>query len=128
MRLKTDLLEVLMAATEPGTSGGLDTMELQWDRRTALGVVMAAHGYPGTPRTGDVIRGLPADQPDAMVFHAATACTGEELSTSGGRVLCITVLADNVRQAQQRAYDIARSVQFDGRQYRQDIGHRAAGH
>jgi phosphoribosylamine--glycine ligase len=128
MRLKTDLLEVLMAATEPGTSGGLDTMELQWDRRTALGVVMAAHGYPGTPRTGDVIRGLPADQPDAMVFHAATACTGEVLSTSGGRVLCITVLADNVRQAQQRAYDIARSVQFDGRQYRQDIGHRAAGH
>ena len=128
MRLKTDLLEVLLAATEPGTSGGLDQMELQWDRRTALGVVLAAHGYPGTPRTGDVIRGLPADQPDAVVFHAATARKDDTVVTSGGRVLCITVLADNVRQAQQRAYDIARSVQFDGRQYRQDIGHRAAGH
>jgi len=128
MRLKTDLLEVLLAATEPGASGGLDQMELQWDRRTALGVVLAAHGYPGTPRTGDVIRGLPVDLPDAMVFHAATARQGEAVVTSGGRVLCITVLADNVRQAQQRAYGIARSVQFDGRQYRQDIGHRAAGH
>jgi phosphoribosylamine---glycine ligase len=128
MRLKTDLLEVLLSATEPGTSGGLDQMELQWDRRTALGVVLAAHGYPGTPRTGDVIRGLPADQPDAVVFHAATARQGDAVVTSGGRVLCITVLADNVRQAQQRAYDIARSVQFDGRQYRQDIGHRASGH
>ena len=128
MRLKTDLLEVLLAATEPGASGGLEQMELQWDRRTALGVVLAAQGYPGTPRTGDVIRGLPVDQPDAVVFHAATARQGDAVVTTGGRVLCITVLADNVRQAQQRAYDIARSVQFDGRQYRQDIGHRASGH
>lgn len=128
MRLKTDLLEVLLAATEPGASGGLEQMELHWDRRTALGVVLAAQGYPGTPRTGDVVRGLPVDQPDAMVFHAATARQGDAVVTTGGRVLCITVLADNVRQAQQRAYDIARSVQFDGRQYRQDIGHRANGH
>ena len=128
MRLKTDLLEVLLAATEPGASGGLEQMELQWDRRTSLGVVLAAQGYPGTPRTGDVIRGLPVDQPDAVVFHAATARQGDAVVTTGGRVLCITVLADNVRQAQQRAYDIARSVQFDGRQYRQDIGHRASGH
>jgi len=128
MRLKTDLLEVLWAATEPAAGGGLDEMELQWDRRTALGVVLAAHGYPGTPRTGDVIRGLPAEAPDAVVFHAATTRRDDDIVTSGGRVLCITVLADNVRQAQQRAYGIARSVQFDGRQYRQDIGHRAAGH
>ncbi len=128
MRLKSDLLEVLWAATEPAASGGLDTMELQWDRRTALGVVLAAHGYPGQPRTGDVIRGLPADAPDAVVFHAATKRSGDSVATSGGRVLCITVLADNVRQAQQRAYNIVRSVQFDGRQYRQDIGHRAASH
>ena len=128
MRLKSDLLEVLWAATEPAATGGLDTMELQWDRRTALGVVLAAHGYPGTPRSGDVIRGLPAEAPDAVVFHAATARQGDSVVTSGGRVLCVTVLADNVRQAQQRAYDIVRSVQFDGRQYRQDIGHRALGH
>ena len=108
-------------------SGGLDTMELQWDRRTALGVVLAAHGYPGAPRTGDVVRGLPAEAPDAVVFHAATARQDDAVVTSGGRVLCVTVLADNVRQAQQRAYDIVRSVQFEGRQYRQDIGHRALG-
>ncbi|MFO1193136.1 MAG: phosphoribosylamine--glycine ligase [Rhodoferax sp.] len=128
MRLKTDLLDVLLAATEPGATGALGAMTLQWDRRTALGVVMAAHGYPGTPRTGDAIQGLPAAQPDAMVFHAATAQRDGRLVTSGGRVLCVTVLADNVRQAQQRAYGIVHAVQFDGRQYRQDIGHRAAAH
>jgi phosphoribosylamine--glycine ligase len=128
MRLKTDLLDVLLAATEPGATGALGAMTLQWDRRTALGVVMAAHGYPGTPRTGDAIQGLPAEQPDAMVFHAATAQRDGRLVTSGGRVLCVTVLADNVRQAQQRAYGIVHAVQFDGRQYRQDIGHRAAAH
>ena len=127
MRLKSDLLELLWAATEPAASGGLDTMELQWDRRTALGVVLAAHGYPGAPRTGDVVRGLPAEAPDAVVFHAATARQDDAVVTCGGRVLCVTVLADNVRQAQQRAYDIVRSVQFEGRQYRQDIGHRALG-
>ena len=128
MRLKTDLLDVLLAATEPGATGALGAMTLQWDRRTALGVVMAAHGYPGTPRTGDAIQGLPVEQPDAMVFHAATAQRDGRLVTSGGRVLCVTVLADNVRQAQQRAYGIVHAVQFDGRQYRQDIGHRAAAH
>ena len=127
MRLKSDLLELLWAATEPAASGGLDTMELQWDRRTALGVVLAAQGYPGAPRTGDVVRGLPAEAPDAVVFHAATARQDDAVVTSGGRVVCVTVLADNVRQAQQRAYDIVRSVQFEGRQYRQDIGHRALG-
>ena len=128
MRLKSDLLEVLLAATEPAETGALEAMELQWDRRTALGVVVAAHGYPGTPRSGDVIRGLPAEAPDAVVFHAATVRQGDSVITSGGRVLCVTALADNVRQAQQRAYDIVRAVQFDGRQYRQDIGHRAVGH
>jgi phosphoribosylamine--glycine ligase len=127
MRLKSDLLELLWAATEPAANGGLDTMELQWDRRTALGVVLAAHGYPGAPRTGDVVRGLPAEAPDAVVFHAATVRQDDAVVTCGGRVVCVTVLADNVRQAQQRAYDIVRSVQFEGRQYRQDIGHRALG-
>ncbi|MGP1683119.1 MAG: phosphoribosylamine--glycine ligase, partial [Giesbergeria sp.] len=121
MRLKSDLLDVLGAAID----GKLDQTELQWDRRTALGVVMAAHGYPETPRKGDAIHGLPADQDDAMVFHAGTVQDGDTLRVSGGRVLCVTTLGDSVRQAQQRAYDVARGIHFDGAQYRRDIGHRA---
>ncbi|KQM75363.1 phosphoribosylamine--glycine ligase [Xylophilus sp. Leaf220] len=121
MRLKSDLSEVLLAAAE----GRLDQVELQWDRRVALGVVMAAHGYPLDPRKGDAIHGLPDDEDDAMVFHAGTVLEDGVVKTSGGRVLCVTVLADNVRQAQQRAYDVARGVHFDGAQYRRDIGFRA---
>jgi len=121
MRLKSDLLEVLLAAT----AGKLDTVQLQWDRRVALGVVMAAHGYPQAPRKGDVIVDLPAVQDDAMVFHAGTVLDGDQVKTSGGRVLCVTVLADSVKQAQVRAYDVARQIHFDGAQYRRDIGHRA---
>ncbi|MBE7939316.1 MULTISPECIES: phosphoribosylamine--glycine ligase [Ramlibacter] len=122
MRLKSDLVEVMLAAT----SGALDTLELEWDRRTALGVVMAAAGYPMNPRKGDVVTGLPPAADDAMVFHAGTAPKGGQTVTSGGRVLCVTVLADSVKLAQQRAYDIARGIHFDGAQYRRDIGHRAA--
>ena len=125
MRLKTDLVDVMMAATEPGPHGHLDQIELQWDRRTALGVVIAAHGYPLNPRKGDVITGLPKEADDAVVFHAGTTQVDGELRTSGGRVLCVTVLADNVRQAQQRAYEVTAGIQFDGRQYRTDIGYRA---
>ena len=125
MRLKSDLLEVMLAATEPGPYGRLDQIELQWDRRTALGVVIAAHGYPLHPRKGDVISGLPKDADDAVVFHAGTTMKDEEVVTSGGRVLCVTVLADNVRQAQQRAYEVALGIQFEGKQYRTDIGYRA---
>ena len=125
LRLKTDLVEVMLAATEPGPHGRLDQVELQWDRRTALGVVLAAHGYPAQPRKGDVITGLPKDAEDAVVFHAGTAMQGGDIVTSGGRVLCATVLADNVRQAQQRAYELIAGVHFDGMQYRTDIGHRA---
>ena len=122
LRMKSDLLEVLAAAID----GKLDALELQWDRRTALGVVMAAHGYPDSPRKGDAINGLPTEADDAVVFHAGTALDeAGVLRTSGGRVLCVTVLADNVRQAQQRAYDVARGIYFDGVQYRRDIGHRA---
>ncbi len=121
MRLKSDLLEVLLAAT----AGKLDTVQLQWDRRVALGVVMAAHGYPQAPRRGDVITGLPAAQADAVVFHAGTLRQDERVLTAGGRVLCVTVLADSVKQAQVRAYDVARGIHFDGMQYRRDIGHRA---
>ena len=131
MRLKTDLVDVLMAATEPGPHGNLDQIELEWDRRTALGVVMAAAGYPAAPRKGDAVSGLPKDSDDVMVFHAGTAPASGSADkdgavvTSGGRVLCVTVLADNVKLAQQRAYDVARGIHFDGAQYRTDIGFRA---
>ena len=121
MRLKSDLFDVLMAAT----AGKLDAVQLQWDRRVALGVVMAAQGYPAAPRKGDVITGLPAAQDDAVVFHAGTVVDGGQARTAGGRVLCVTALADSVKQAQVRAYDVARGIHFDGMQYRRDIGHRA---
>ncbi|MDL9998080.1 phosphoribosylamine--glycine ligase [Variovorax sp. J22P240] len=121
LRLKSDLFEVFWHATD----GTLDQVELEWDRRVALGVVMAAHGYPLDPRKGDRIIGIPPEAPDAVVFHAGTTLEGGELKTSGGRVLCVTVLADSVKQAQQRAYAVAARIQFDGAQYRKDIGHRA---
>jgi phosphoribosylamine--glycine ligase len=125
MRLKTDLIDVMLAATEPGPHGTLDQVELQWDRRAALGVVLAAHGYPMSPRKGDAISGLPPEQPDAVVFHAGTVRVGTQLQTSGGRVLCATALGENVRQAQSRAYELLGGIHFDGMQYRTDIGHRA---
>ncbi len=121
LRLKSDLFEVFWHATD----GTLDQVQLEWDRRFALGVVLAAHGYPLTPRKGDVITGIPSETPDAVVFHAGTALEGGVLKTSGGRVLCVTVLADSVKQAQQRAYELAARIRFDGVQYRKDIGHRA---
>ena len=125
MRLKSDLVDVLWAATEPGPHGRLDQVELEWDRRWALGVVIAAHGYPLHPRKGDVITGLPQDADDAMVFHAGTAMQDGRILSAGGRVLCVTALADSVRQAQQRVYEVARGIHFDGMQYRTDIGYRA---
>jgi phosphoribosylamine--glycine ligase len=121
MRLKSDLVEVMLAAT----SEKLDTVELEWDRRTALGVVMAAAGYPMNPRKGDVISGLPKDEMDAMVFHAGTIAKEGQTLSSGGRVLCVTVLADSVKQAQHKAYEVAKGIHFDGQQYRRDIGFRA---
>ncbi len=128
MRLKTDLYDVMMAAT----SGTLDRIELEWDRRPALGVVMAAHGYPLHPRKGDVIHGLPTTQvtgddaaEDAMVFHAGTSRQGNDTVTSGGRVLCVTALGTTVKAAQQRAYEVLQGIEFDGSQYRKDIGYRA---
>lgn len=121
MRLKSDLLEVLLHATD----GTLDQVDLQWDRRVALGVVMAAGGYPLDPRKGDAISGLPADTEDAMVFHAGTTEIDGQLLTSGGRVLCVTALGESVRKAQALAYDTLVNIQFEGKQYRQDIGYRA---
>ncbi len=128
MRLKTDLVDVLWAATEPGPHGKLDEVELQWDRRTALGVVLAAPGYPAQPRKGDLITGIPKDSDDAAVFHAGTTLENGQLLTSGGRVLCVTALADSVRQAQHRVYEVTHGIHFDGMQYRNDIGHRAVKH
>ena len=121
MRLKSDLFDVLMAAT----SGGLDQVVLDWDRRTALGVVLAAQGYPSNPRFGDAVTGLPRETSDLMVFHAGTEQQGGVAVTSGGRVLCVTALADSVKAAQQRAYEAADKIHFDGVQYRRDIGWRA---
>ncbi|MEG0317122.1 MAG: phosphoribosylamine--glycine ligase [Comamonas sp.] len=122
MRLKSDLVDVMLAAVD----GKLEHVELEWDRRTALGVVMAAAGYPEDPRKGDAITGLPAEEDDAVVFHAGTQLNEAGVPvTTGGRVLCVTVLADSVRQAQQRVYDVTRGIHFDGMQYRRDIGFRA---
>ena len=114
---------MLLAATEAHASE-LAKVELDWDRRVALGVVMAASGYPATVRKGDVIHGLTADKPDAMVFHAATSRQGADIVTSGGRVLCVTALGDTVRQAQAHAYELVDAIHFDGMQVRRDIGHR----
>ena len=121
LRLKSDLLELI----ERALGGALSEAEADWDRRTALGVVLAAHGYPEEPRKGDAITGLPAPQPDCRVFHAGTRLEGKTLVTSGGRVLCVTALGDSVRIARTRAYEALERIRFDGMQYRRDIGNRA---
>jgi phosphoribosylamine---glycine ligase len=122
MRLQSNLAEVLLAATRTE----LNKVSLQWDTRVALGVVLAAAGYPMNPRKGDVISGLPADAADAMVFHAGTANDADgAVVVSGGRVLCVTALADTVAAAQEKAYGAVKGIQFDGMQFRRDIGYRA---
>lgn len=121
MRVKSDLLDAL----EHAVDGTLNQADIVWDRRTALGVVLASHNYPNTPRTGDAIRGLPADADDCMVFHAATERVGEDIKTTGGRVLCVTALGDSVKMARDRVYEAIDGIHFDGRQYRSDIGWRA---
>ncbi|SOY86177.1 phosphoribosylglycinamide synthetase phosphoribosylamine-glycine ligase [Cupriavidus taiwanensis] len=120
-RLKTDLVDVMEAAV----SGKLDSIELDWDRRTALGVVMAAHGYPDDPRKGDAITGIPPETDDSVTFHAGTTLKDGTLLTSGGRVLCVVGLADTVKAAQRAAYAAVEQIRFDGMQYRTDIGYRA---
>ncbi|KVR96472.1 phosphoribosylamine--glycine ligase [Burkholderia vietnamiensis] len=120
-RLKSDFSKVV----EQAIAGTLDTVELDWDRRTALGVVLAAHGYPDAPRKGDRINGIPAETEQAVTFHAGTTLDGDKLVTSGGRVLCVVGLADSVREAQQHAYDAINQINFEGMQYRRDIGFRA---
>jgi phosphoribosylamine--glycine ligase len=124
MRLKSDLLQLLWTATDSDTHLLANT-ELQWDRRCALGVVLAAANYPATPDLGQEIRGLEPDSEDAMVFHAGTVLRDGKVFTSGGRVLCATALGDTVKQAQTRAYELADKVHFQGMQMRRDIGYRA---
>jgi phosphoribosylamine--glycine ligase len=120
-RLQSDLVHALDHAVD----GTLNEVELDWDRRTALGVVLAAHHYPDTPRNGDVITGIPADTEDQLTFHAGTKLQDGKLITSGGRVLCVVGLSDTVRGAQQKAYEAIAKIHFDGMQYRKDIGYRA---
>ena len=124
-RLKTDLVDVLMAATATNAETRFDDFELEWDRRTAIGVVLAAHGYPMNPRKGDTITGLPQDSDDVVVFHAGTHMQNGNVVTSGGRVLCVTALGGTLKLAQQQAYDTLKGIHFDGMQYRTDIGYRA---
>ena len=124
MRLKSDLLSLLLAATDD-QAGALKDFPIQWDPRTALGVVMASRGYPLAPQSGDAISGLPPESGDTMVFHAGTAWDGQSLTTQGGRVLCVTALGSTVRAAQKQAYVGVQKIAFDGQQYRSDIGHLA---
>lgn len=122
MRLRSNLAQVLLSATR----GELDRVALDWDPRVALGVVLAAAGYPLSPRKGDAIIGLPADDADRMVFHAGTSSGAQgAVQVSGGRVLCVTALADTVAGARQRAYEVVDAIHFDGMQCRRDIGYRA---
>jgi phosphoribosylamine--glycine ligase len=121
LRLKSNFLTLV----EHAISGTLDKVEVEWDKRTALGVVMAAANYPDTPRKGDVITGLPRNLEDAHVFHAGTTMLDGKVVTNGGRVLCVTALGTMVKMAQKNAYEIADSIHFDGSQMRRDIGWRA---
>lgn len=121
-RLKSDLVYVM----EHAINGTLDKVELEWDRRIALGVVLAAAGYPENPVKGAVISGIPKDTENQIVFHAGTKLDSEGRPvTSGGRVLCVVGLADTMRMAQKTAYEAVEAIHFDGVQYRSDIGWRA---
>jgi phosphoribosylamine--glycine ligase len=121
LRLKSDFVTL----AEHAVDGTLDQAEAIWDRRTALGVVMASANYPDTPRLGDEITGLPKNLEDAQVFHAGTTLKDDKVLTSGGRVLCVTTLGETVKFAQSRAYQILEEIKFNGAQYRKDIGFRA---
>ena len=121
LRMKSDLVAHCLAAID----GTLDTQQADWDQRASLGVVLAAGGYPGSYRTGDVILGIPEQTPDTKVFHAGTAEKDGQVVTAGGRVLCATALGATVTEAQQRAYALVQQISWDGMYHRNDIGYRA---
>jgi phosphoribosylamine---glycine ligase len=121
LRLRSDLLELIDGAVD----GRLNRLEADWDRRAALGVVIAAANYPDSPKKGDAITGLPAPGEDLRVFHSGTMLKDGAVVTNGGRVLCVTALGDSIKMAQRRAYDAVAEIRFDGMQYRRDIGFRA---
>ncbi|MDB5918022.1 MAG: phosphoribosylamine--glycine ligase [Massilia sp.] len=123
-RLKSDLVTVM----EHAINGTLDAVELEWDRRTAVGVVMAADGYPDSPRKGDAIDGIPLETPECVTFHAGTAIVGGALQTNGGRVLCVVGLGDSIKMAQKLAYETVDKIHFNGAQFRRDIGWRGLKH
>jgi phosphoribosylamine--glycine ligase len=120
-RLRSDLVDIM----DHAINGTLNQVEVEWDKRFALGVVMAAYNYPETPRAGDEITGIPPENESQVVFHAGTTIKDGKLVTSGGRVLCAVGLADTVEGAQNRAYEIVDQIKFDGAQFRRDIGHLA---
>ena len=122
MRLQSDLVQLCLAAVD----GKLDQVSAEWDPRPALGVVMAAGGYPGDYRKGDPIGGLPElHSDDSKVFHAGTRHHDFHIVTSGGRVLCVCALGDTVADAQRKAYEVAKKIRWKGAFYRKDIGHKA---
>ena len=123
MRLKSDFLTLI----EHAIDGSLDQIDAKWDHCAALGVVIAAAGYPESPIKGDEIGGLPKAADDARVFHAGTAEKDGKVVTNGGRVLCVTALGDTVKIAQRRAYRMLEPIRFTGMQFRKDIGYRAIG-
>jgi phosphoribosylamine--glycine ligase len=121
MRLKSDLFEMLYKAA----LGHLDSLEIEWDTRTALAVVLASAGYPESPRLNDEIHIEDRIIPDSYIFHAGTVYKDNKLLTSGGRVLAVTALGNSVKEAQFKAYEAINTVKFNGVQYRKDIGYRA---
>ena len=121
MRIKSDFSETL----ELAIAGRLNEAEIDWDRRTALGVVLAAANYPAAPRTGDPITRLADDTDDCVIFHAGTQLEDDVVKTSGGRVLCVTALGDSLKRAHATAYDAIARTHFNGQQFRHDIGWRA---
>jgi phosphoribosylamine---glycine ligase len=121
LRLRSDLFELI----EHAMDGKLDRVKAEWDRRAALGVVLAAAGYPEAPEKGHLVTGLPPAAEDFRVFHSGTVLKDGTTATNGGRVLCVTALGDSIRMAQRRAYEVVQGIRFDGMQYRRDIGHRA---
>lgn len=121
MRIKNDFVDLFEAASH----GNLDEIEIDWDPRSAIGVVLAAENYPVDPKTGDIISGLPDDSNEVMVFHAGTKLIDGDIVTSGGRVLCVTALGESITVARQRAYSTIESISFAGMQFRKDIAWRA---